>query len=78
MDTHAVEYYTPYSNTHPQGHFHSVVALHDAPDVDWKVISKQVPRLSRGWFELSHFPSKDRIEFTRDYWLGKSPFHPEI
>lgn len=77
MDHHAVEYYTPYSDQHPQGHFHRVIALHDVPTIDWKEISNQVPRLSRGWFELSHLTQKDRIEFTRDYWISKLPYHPK-
>lgn len=78
MDNHAVDYYTPYSEQHPQGHFHHVIALHDSPDMDWKDISKQVPLLSRGWFELSRLAQKDRIDFTRDYWLSKIPFHPKL
>lgn len=78
MDIHATEYYSQYSEKHPQGHFHKVIALHDAPDMDWNEISSQVPRLSRGWFELSHLSAMDRIEFTRDFWLSKLPFHPKM
>jgi hypothetical protein len=60
----------------PRGCFHRVIPLHEAPDIDWKMSSKQGPELSKGWYELSRLPPKDRIEFTRDYWLAKLPYRP--
>jgi len=78
MDVHVIDYYRPYSDQHPEGHFHKVIALHEAPDIDWEEISQQVPRLTRGWYELSRLKSQDRIDFTRDFWLSKIPFHPRL
>jgi len=78
MDSHVKEYYRAYSDETPQGHFHKVIALHDAPDIDWKEISKKVPNLNKGWYELAHLPVQDRIDFSRDYWLSKLPYHPNI
>lgn len=74
MDHHIKEFYRQSSDESPSGNFHSVIALHEAPDTSWKDISEKVPDLCRGWFELSHLESKDRIEFTRDFWLMKIPY----
>lgn len=76
MDQHAIEYYTAYSENAPHGHFHEVIALHDDPSVDWLTASELSPCLCRGWYELARLPVQDRIEFTRDFWLTKLPYHP--
>lgn len=78
MDVHAVDYYRPYSEQHPDGHFHKVIPLHEAPDIDWKEISKQVPTLPRGWYELSRLSKEDRRDFTRDFWISKMPYHAKF
>lgn len=74
MDHHIKEFYRQSSDETPSGNFHTVIPLHEAPDMDWKDISAKVPDLSRGWFELAHLNDKDRIEFTRDFWLTKIPY----
>lgn len=76
MDHHIKEYYRQYSDETPGGNFHSVIALHEAPDIGWKALYAQVPSLSRGWWELAQLNSKDRIEFTRDFWYSKLPYRP--
>src|ERR1700738_3651907 len=63
-----------YSSGGGHKHFHQVVALHDAPTLEWDKISKTAPFLPRGWFELSRLPVEDRIEFTREYWQSKLPY----
>lgn len=78
MDLHAIEYYTPYSDQSPHSHFHAVIPLHDNPFLDWSEASQLAPQLSRGWYELSQLSVRDRIEFTRDFWLTKLPYHPEL
>ena len=78
MDLHVKEFYRQFSDENPHGCFHKVIALHDAPDVDWKQISSWVPNINRGWFELAHLPSQDRIDFIRDFWLSKLPYHPAL
>lgn len=61
------------------GHFQKVVALHEMAGLKWDEISKEIPTLSRGWFELSQLPAEDRIEFTRDFWFSRlSAFVGEI
>lgn len=55
-------------------HFHQVIALHESPDLAWEDISKLIPLLPRGWFELARLPIEDRIEFTHEYWEAKLPF----
>lgn len=78
MDSHVKQYYKQYSENSQDGHFHTVIALHNAPDINWKDISKKVPSLPRGWFELSHLQARDRIDFTRDFWMSQLPYHPLI
>lgn len=78
MDHHAIEHYSIYSKEAPHGHFHHVIALHDDPLLDWTEASTLAPRLCRGWYELAQLPVQDRIEFTRDFWLAKLPYHPEL
>ncbi|MBJ7449103.1 MAG: SMI1/KNR4 family protein [Parachlamydiales bacterium] len=60
------------------GNFHQVIALQDSTDLDWLDISLKVPDLPRGWYELSRLPQQYRIEFTRDYWLSKLPYHTRL
>lgn len=74
MDHHLEDYYRQSSDETPRGHFHSVIALHRAPDITWEVISEKVRTLPRGWFELANLPGKDRIEFLRDFWMSKLPY----
>jgi hypothetical protein len=74
MDHHIKEYYRQYSDETPGGNFHSVIALHEAPDTTWKSLHAQIPALCRGWCELAQLSPKDRIEFTRDFWLSKLPY----
>lgn len=56
--------------------FKEVVFLTEDPNVKWEAISKKAPDLPRGWFELSRVSPEDRVEFTRDFWLDRIPYHP--
>lgn len=76
MDHHLKEFYKQSSDETPRGNFHSVIPLHKTPDIAWEVISKKVKDLSRGWYELAHLTPADRIEFSREFWLNKLPYHP--
>lgn len=78
MDFHAIEYYSVYAEPGPHGHFHKVMALHDDPFLDWTKVHKMVPSLCRGWYELAQLSAQDRIEFTRDFWLTKLPYHANL
>lgn len=78
MDLHALEYFSQFSDDTSQGHFHRVIVLDQDSGVSWDYISELVPSLSRGWYELSHLEVKDRIEFIRDFWISKMPFHPRF
>ncbi len=78
MDRHAKEYYSFYSDGSPHGHFHRVIELNEDPMIDWPEASKMAPSLSRGWYELAQLPVQDRIEFTREFWLTKLPYHPQL
>lgn len=58
-------------------HFHKVIALHEASDLEWDSFSELVPACPRGWFELSQLQAADRIEFTQAFWLAKLPFETD-
>lgn len=74
MDRHLKDFFSTGSDEPQRSSFHSVIALHQAPDIDWSSITQMVPDLCKGWYELSRLPSKDRIEFTRDFWQAKLPY----
>jgi hypothetical protein len=78
MDFHAIEFYSAYSEPGPHGHFHKVIALHEDPLLDWNEVLDIVPTLCRGWYELAQLAIQDRIEFTREFWLAKLPYHPNL
>ncbi len=56
--------------------FKEVLFLSEEAGDSWEEISKKAPDLPRGWFELSRVASQDRVEFTRDFWLDRIPYHP--
>lgn len=58
--------------------FFKVIALHETENVDWELLRRQMPEVPKGWFELCRLPQNYRIEFTRDYWLGKLPYLPHF
>jgi len=74
MDHHLKHFYRQASDETPRGSFHSVIALHQSQEITWKAIKEKVPDLSRGWYELAHLNTSDRIEFSRDFWLAKLPY----
>jgi len=78
MDSHVKDFFRQASDGTDSGTFHRVIALHEAPDIDWKTVEAQFPGLPRGWFELAHVNQADRIEFSRDYWIAKLPFRPQL
>ncbi len=78
MDHHIKEFYRCSPDESPSGNFHAVISLHEAPDVRWEEISAKTPLLPRGWYELAHLDSKDRVEFTRDFWMMKIPYRERL
>lgn len=78
MDCHVKEYFRAFSDDAPQGSFHRVIALHEAPDMSWREICRLVSGLPKGWHELVDLSSQDRIDLLRDFWLTQLPFCPHI
>ncbi len=78
LDEHVSEYYSQFSDPTPSGNFLDVIALHDRSDLSFKDVCLKVPNFSRGWFELSHLNRIDRLEFLRDFWLSKLPYHKDL
>jgi len=56
--------------------FGQVLFLSESRELSWEEVEKKCPELPRGWFELSRLPARDRVEFTRDFWLDRLPYHP--
>jgi hypothetical protein len=78
MSHHVKDFYKQFSEDSQDGHFHKVIPLHEQLELKWENINSEVPTLPRGWFELSKLMVTDRIEFTRDYWITKLPYHPHL
>lgn len=55
-------------------HFHEVRFVSEEPEAQWEELSPT--GLPRGWFELSRIQPLDRVEFTREFWLGRLPYQP--
>ena len=56
--------------------FKEVLFLSEEPSASWEEITQKAPDLPRGWFELSRVSAEDRVEFTREFWLDRIPYHP--
>lgn len=78
MDSHIKKYFRMAQDGASGHSFHHVIALHEAPDISWREISKKVPALPKGWFELAELNSQDRIDLLRDFWITKLPFCPHL
>lgn len=78
MDSHIFEYYRPSTDESPGGHFNDVIPLHDNPHIGWSEVHEIAPKLGKGWFELSRLSSKDRIDFTMQFWMSKLADQPTI
>lgn len=78
MDQHVKDYFCQFSEKSPQGQFHKVIVLHDAPDGDFDIIARSLPPECHGWLELAQLPTSDRIEFVREFWLGKLRSCPRL
>lgn len=78
MDENIHKFYPSFSGSQEEGLFYKIIALHENPDLDWQLLTTQVPILPRGWFELSRLPKEDRIEFTKAFWLAKLPLENDL
>lgn len=78
MDRHIAEFYRNRADGVPNGHFHQVIALHEAKGISWKEVETKLPHLCKGWYELSRLSLNDRVEFTKEYWISKLPFNPRL
>lgn len=78
MDTHIKDFFSQPRDDTPKGNFYKVISLNNEAKQDWNSLLKQVPNIPRGWYELTQLSIEDRIEFTRDFWLTKLPYHPNL
>ena len=76
MDQHILEHFRSYSDDSSHAHYHCVKALHDEPSLSWSEASELAPNLCRGWYELAHLPTQDRLEFIQDFWCTKFQSDP--
>lgn len=73
MDFHINEFFQRLS---PVGYFYEVIPLHEKNDISWEEVLRMLPKMPKGWYELSRISSKDRIEFTFDHWCSVLPINP--
>lgn len=55
-----------------------MILLSESPNLKWKEAQKEVPQLTKGWFELSRLEPSIRLEFIRDYWFNALPYTPSF
>lgn len=77
MEPYIKKYFSQVSEEQAGKNYFKVVVLEPDEGTSWEELKKEVPLLPRGWFELSRLKREDRIEFTRDFWISKLPYHPE-
>lgn len=75
MDSNLGGYQSGFPNEMPKRNYHKVVALHHEGEMTWDEVVSLVPEFSRGWFELARLSQRDRIDFTRDFWLATLPYN---
>ncbi len=56
--------------------FSSVRILSEEPKSSWEEVNRIAFDIPRGWYELSRVSPRDRVEFVRDFWLDRLPYHP--
>lgn len=77
MNSHVHKYYRkPKGDELPSRYFYEVIPLHTERNLSWEKVHEKVRNLPKGWFELSHLPQQDRVDFAREYWLSALPFVP--
>jgi hypothetical protein len=77
MNRNVRHYFMKTGEGSAEGKFHQVFSLQEH-EMSWEELSKRIPVLSRGWYELSQLEVSARVEFTRDFWLAKLPFVPDF
>lgn len=77
MDTHIKKFFRQESDKSVKGNYHQVIDLHES-SLKWKEVQEICPSFCRGWFELAHLSNRDRVEFSRDFWLSQLAFKPEM
>lgn len=60
-----------------KGSFEEVRFLCEEKEFSWEEAKRMQTDLPRGWFELSRLELEDRIEFTKEFWLGALSFEPK-
>lgn len=53
-----------------ENYFNKILKVNDS-QISWEDLKQEIPYFPRGWFELAHLSTKDRIEFTQAFWLSK-------
>ena len=74
MDSRLKQFYHQTSDEGPHDNYHVVIPLHESPTLSWNEIFQKAPVLPKGWYELARLPSKDRVEFSHDFWMSKLPY----
>lgn len=78
MNSHVKRFYQQTNEEHHFEHvFYEVLFLEKGTSLSFEKVKEMAPNLLKGWYELSQLSKKDRIEFTRDFWLKVLPFHPK-
>lgn len=56
--------------------FKEVIFLSEESEASFEDLCLTALDLPRAWYELSRISARDRVEFTREFWLDRIPYHP--
>lgn len=77
MEPYIKKYFSQVSEEQAGKNYFRVIVLDQDEKLSFDELKEMVPLLPRGWFELSRLSKADRIEFVRDFWISKLPYHPD-
>lgn len=77
MDFQCNEFFQRLSNDASKGNYFEVIPVHDSA-ISWNELIEKVPKMPKGWYELSRLSSKDRIEFTGEHWCAALSIPPRV
>lgn len=77
MEPYIKKYFSEVSEAQSAKNYFKVTVLQGEESSSFEEIQALAPTLPRGWYELARLKKEDRVEFTRDFWISKLPYHPE-
>ncbi len=78
MDEFIEEYLSHSKSKSSAPEIYGLLPLSQLLEFSYPELQKKDPHLPKGWYELSHLSPRDRVDFTREFWLSKFPYCPQL